>query len=707
MLQRKNFFFLILIWIILWWLPWGKTLSFDFNLYFIFLIDAIRLTLAMILFIIPGTLIYCIFHDSKDKFYSIGIIPAGFTFSVFLIGIIGLIGRIVGSSFLTVKFSFFLTGIIGLFVLARKNEYLPQWIESLRNISFNKILFSALALSCLLSISDLLFFIDDFTYLAYLTNWQYATQLGFQNIIHEPVVVELERFWLAIYPMGQAILSDLSGIPGILLFSNYLELLLVPLAVLTAYWLACELGLSRNAAAISVLIQVSLYAWLIGDEWPIGTWFYQSMAEDKVSAVFHLAPVFFVYVIKYIESKSREYLILAFFSGLAITLTHPVSLFFACVLALWLAILSFLFRKENLNQLTIVAVLVVILMSPYLLIRLIDFSSQAGFVAGTAQSGGGAYQIDRYTNIISDTFYGMNPRMLLFVDLELGGVFNTFRFIPVVIGLLALIVSFIQLRKGKIYWYVFSSALLALFVAIPYTGWIFGYFTDARLIYRASWFAPLGLGSVIILQSISSRVKNLKLYSKRNNLILFFCFLFILPVFAFMNLPRIPKFFELLERNIQLAKIGSEIDSLSENQVVSIGLDYVDTMLLPGVSAKTILISFREEKLDNGHNHYLTEAEIEERIYASGAIRSLAMDEKTNQERCAFINKYNVEFVIADNTNADLYLELIRKCGMVAEKKYQTKDKTLLQIQIAGQECYALSLSKRSGVFIKMVEFDS
>ncbi|MBL8098128.1 MAG: hypothetical protein JNK81_03055 [Anaerolineales bacterium] len=678
---------LALIWILLWIIPWGKWLFLETNLYITFVLGFLCLGVALILLITPGALLYISLSKKSDEFFYLGIVPVGFAFSVTLIGLIGLLGRYFGFSFDTVKFLFFLMGFILILNPLSKNTIkLSEIIAFTQNLFLNPILIVAICLAFALTISDLLFFIDDLTYLAYLTNWQHAQQLGFQNIIHEPVVIELERFWLAMYPMGQAILSDLSGVPGILLFSNYLELLFVPLAVVTAYWFACQLGFSRNAAAISVLIQVSLYAWLIGDEWPIGTWFYQSMAEDKVSAVFFLAPVFFVYVIKYTESASWKYLMLAFFSGLAITLTHPVSLFFSCVLALWLAILSFLFRKENLNQLIIVAVLVIILMSPYLLIRLIDFSSQAGFVAGTAQSGGGAYQIDRYTNVISNTFYGMNPRMLLFVDLELGGVFNAFRFFPVVIGLLTLIVSFTQLRKGKLYWYVFSSALLVLLVAIPYTGWIFGYFTDARLIYRASWFAPLGLGSVIILQSISSRLKNFKIYSKRNNLILLFCFLFTLPVFAFMNLPRIPKFFEVLDRNIQLANIGSEIDLLSEHQVVSIGLDYVETMLLPGVSAKTMLISFREEKLDNGHNHYLTEAEIEERIYASGVIRSLATDEETNQERCAFINKYNVEFVIADNTNANLYLELIRKCGIVAEKKYQTKDKTLLQIQVAGQE---------------------
>lgn len=76
---------------------------------------------------------------------------------------------------------------------------------------------------------DHLFFIDDFTYLGYLTNWQHATHLNFNNIIHKMDIIEIERFWLTMYLMGQALLSDLSGVPGILLLGNYLELFLVSL----------------------------------------------------------------------------------------------------------------------------------------------------------------------------------------------------------------------------------------------------------------------------------------------------------------------------------------------------------------------------------------------------------------------------------------------------------------------------------------------
>lgn len=675
---------LAFIWTLLWLLPWGKWLCFETNIYIAFVFGFLRLGIALILFITPGALLYVSLSQKSDDLFYLGIIPVGFAFSVALIGIIGLLGRLLGFSFDVVKFLFFSIGLI--FIIHPSHKSVIEFSEiniSARSFFSNPVLIFAIGVGLALTISDSLFFIDDLTYLAYLTNWQYSEQLGFQNIIHESVVIELERFWLAMYPMGQAILSDLSGVPGILLFSHYLELFLVPLAVYVAYWFARQLGFSRNVAAISALFQISFYAWLIGDEWPVGVWFYQSMAEDKVSAVFLFAPVFFVYVFEYIETASWKSLMLAFLSGLAITLTHPVSLFFACVLALWLTILSFLFRKSNLNQLATVVVLVFLLMSPYLFIRLLNVSSQVGFVAGAAQSGGGAYQIDRYTNVVSDIFYGMNPRMLLFINLKLDGVFVAFRFIPIGIGLFSFIFSFVNLKRGKTAWYIFCASLLVFLVVVPYTGWIFGYFTDARLIYRASWFAPLGLGSVFILQSVSTYIKKFRIYSKRHAVIMFFCFLFTLPIFAFMNAPRIPAFFAVLDRNMQLAKIGLVIDAKSNNQVVSIGLEDADLLLLPGVSAKTMLISFREEKLDNGHNHYLTETEIEKRIEASNAIRSLNADKTASIERCKYINEFKVQFVIANIQDANFYMSLVRQCGMSIAKIFQTEDKALLQIQLS------------------------
>lgn len=689
---------LVFLWILLWFVPWGSRLYFETNIYLAFFSGFFCLSLALILFITPGALLYISLSEKTEPFFYLGIIPVGFSFSVMMIGLIGLMGRYLEFSFDTVKSLFFLIGLILLIFLQMKSDQIntSKLTQYLRHFLSNRILLFSLFLSISLAFNGLLFFIDDATYLAYLTNWQYSDRLGFQNLIHSPAVLELERFWLAMYPMGQAILSDLSGIPGILLFSNYLELLLVPLAVLTSYWFARYLGLSRRTASISVLIQISFFAWMIGEIRPVGTWFYNSMAEDKVSAVFHLAPVFLIFVIKYFESASWKKNILVFLAGVSLTLTHPVSLFFTCIIALWFGILRLVLRKNTLKQVSIIVILIVLLIAPYLAIRIINHSSQAGFVSGLANKGGASYELEKYIYYLNDTFYGLNPNLLLFIDMEIDGMYLLFRLIPLFIGVLALILSFTYLRNGLVYLYVFCATLLIFFVTLPYTGWIFGYFTDARLISRAPWFFPLGLGFVITFQAFSKTLKTLslrtqfidKLFNYLNNdlLIIFSFFIFTLPVLFFMNLSQISAYFKILDRNTQLAEIGSIIDLNSESQVVSIALNENDLLILPGISAHTRLISFREEKLDNGHNHYLTEDEIKARIYASTVIRSLNTDEKTSQERCSFIDEYEVEFVIADNKDADLYLELISKCGIVAEKIYQTKDKALLQIQVSGQE---------------------
>src|SRR3989337_2279030 len=130
-------------------------------------------------------------------------------------------------------------------------------LDSLRSVLRNPPLLLAFIFAALMTFNDYLFFIDDTSYLAYLTNWQYSTHLGFKNIVHEANVTENVRFWLAMFPMSQALLADLSGVPGILLLGSYLELFLVPIAVNASYYFARTLGLSRKASGFSVLIQLS------------------------------------------------------------------------------------------------------------------------------------------------------------------------------------------------------------------------------------------------------------------------------------------------------------------------------------------------------------------------------------------------------------------------------------------------------------------
>ena len=129
-----------------------------------------------------------------------------------MIAAIGLIGRVAGFSFSLVRNIFALAGMVELIlVMLFKPDLIVRkdWLRhSFDRIAENPPLLFALVVATLMTFHAYLFFIDDASYLAYLTNWQYSNRLGFMNIVHEVNVIEIVRFWLAMYPMGQALLSD-------------------------------------------------------------------------------------------------------------------------------------------------------------------------------------------------------------------------------------------------------------------------------------------------------------------------------------------------------------------------------------------------------------------------------------------------------------------------------------------------------------------
>ena len=131
---------------------------------------------------------------------------------------------------------------------------------------------------------------------------------------------------------------------------------------------------------------------------------------------------------------------------------------------------------------------------------------------------------------------------------------------------------------------------------------------------------------------------------------------------------------------MQLAKIGNYIDQVATGQVVSIALDYEDTQLLPGVSAHTNLISFREEKLENGHNFFMSPEEIQERVNASTAIRSL--DTAIPVEgRCATIEKYKLKYVVVEIEKATMFSTYVADCLKDVEVVFRTREMLLFELK--------------------------
>ena len=131
-----------------------------------------RLGIALLIFIIPGALLYILLRQAdKPGVKLLELIPIGFTFSTLMIGMIGLVGRFLGFSFVLVKFIFAFVGLIELFALAKiypkifcRNSGLYSGLRESLN---NPPLLAALFFGVLFLINAALFFIDDWSYLAY------------------------------------------------------------------------------------------------------------------------------------------------------------------------------------------------------------------------------------------------------------------------------------------------------------------------------------------------------------------------------------------------------------------------------------------------------------------------------------------------------------------------------------------------------------
>jgi len=644
-------------WMMLWLLPWSKLMTPGGSIYLIFIIDMIRLLIVLFMCILPGILLFLLLIGNDAEMEYSTIIPAGFTFAVSIIAVIGLTAKIVGASFEFVKVCYASFGGIELMLiklyrpeisLRLLKEELPNGFRGLIN---NSALLAALSLATMMTFHDYLFFIDDLSYLAILTNWQHSTRLGFTNIVQAVGTMENPRFWLALFPMGQAILSEVSGIPGILLLGNYLELYLVPMAVLASYSLARALGLSRKQAGFSVLIQVSFYIWMNSGLWPVGRWFYQSMAEDKVAATFILSPILFGLVIRYLRSSTTRKLFMILICGIGLTLTHPIILFYSCIVVLGITIIYWINQRASLKKITPMVFVLIISLSPYALIRFSDIPAQKGLTFD-AESASATYEAERYIDIASNTFYGLNIELLKLIDLPVDTrvyiAYQYFRLIPVLIICCSVLLAAAKFRGTEFHWLILACGLLVIFTAIPYTGWLLGYFISSRMLARASWYMPLGLGSVLLLTEVRNwLVSHYPIYEMgkfklliRLNLYLTLvgvlcCVSFTGPLILSSLVYRLPRYFEILDQNRQMAQIGAYIDGHTNGWSTNISLKYWPTQLLPGVSANTELISYREETERNGFNSSFSINEIHERIYASNLIISTD-DSVSAEERCYY-----------------------------------------------------------------------
>lgn len=648
----------VFAWLCLWYLPWQGPLRG---------VIWLQLAVGLAIFVIPGSCAYGLL--SNRPHFGIDYFSFGYVISHFLFAILGTIGRILHLSFETISFFMMMTGaiLIFVFVLSISRCDLGFNLDWQRLFTYVIPVLSILLISIpvILIVIQRVLGDDDLTYLAYLTNWQHSPRLDFNDQIFGMSNLSNPRFWLTSVPFAQALLSEISSLPGILILAGYYEPFLVLLSVICLYELAIALKFSLQAASASVVLHL-IFLLFLSDYLHPGAPYFTQLSADKATAAFILAPVFFHSLAELLEIPTRNNAFLFLLTGLSLMFMHPVVLAYS----VFIGGMFIIFHgdvRSILNKWVPLTILVAI-MTPQIAIRFIGTRKMAALSFAPevilAQSGS-----DNLVSRWRDTqYYGFNPEILTLrlpyeADipmpepvLRLGWLL-----IPLFSALFAL-----KHWKEPAAKFILAAFALCFLTYFPFTGWIFGYVLNARMLARSVWLFPFGLSTVYALSGIRDLVKarlpggrKLDASPSASNWSLLAITLLTLGVFLLYmrenNLPDLEKFKAKAQRYQGLAVAGQELDRRISGQAYVIGSEQLND-LIPGISSKSKLIVFRISQPSN--MPYFTDAQREERI---SDVKSLFARNFPAEGKMFLLEKYDVHFLLLQSFDLRLFEELLTR----------------------------------------------
>ena len=481
---NRNFIIIssLTLWVIFNVFPWHGILSG---------LDMLRVGISILLFTFPGFLTFLSF--SEDKQVTLVSALGGFAVSIFVTGLLGVVARFFQLDFTFIRWVFVLWGVVVLVIYSVTRIDL-QW-------QFDKLVWWE-ALFLIVSVVGTFYFMtiaqpplihdDAFTYNALLYYFQHAPLLNFDfpDALNR---LEIPRFWIAYWPLVEAMLSSLSGVDGLFLTGSLLPPLLAGLSFLSVYTLARTLGLSRLLAGAAVLAQGFSLLRLSRQNQP-GNLFFQRLTEDKVVAAFLLSMILLTLVVQYFQNPSHRKLLLLWVAAWAMAFTHPVQFGMTCMIAGVYGLPSLLKKDVRWNYFFVIGVLASVVVVPYLFrfgggeyAKSLSFSLEDVVANGELERFG-----VRRVDIIEGTqFYGISRYLTVGLPYE--------------IGLVAALFSLLYFWRNTTARYVLSSFIVLGVAMLPYTGWIVGMFTSPFQLWRLTWQIPFGI-SFAFLSTINPKL---------------------------------------------------------------------------------------------------------------------------------------------------------------------------------------------------------
>ncbi|NJN70887.1 MAG: hypothetical protein HC801_11865 [Nitrospira sp.] len=652
MLGKRIPILLIAIWIALWILPWAAWLD---------PIPWLRLGVAMVIFTAPGMTFSLLLL--RDQFDLPTHFVSGLSLSTLAVSSLGLFGRVLNLPFAFIEPSVFTIGLIALIILTLRTSP-DQRLYKPSNSSYpSMVLLSIMLIAGSVMGTWYRFGGDSWSYLAYLTNWQQAEALNFRNVLFLPLFRDSIRFWFAMHPMVQALLADLSGLHGILLLGYYLGPVLVPIATLAAYCLYKELLRSDRQAVFAILIQLT-FLYLLPDGFQPGASLFQRMPQDKAFAAFILAPVFFLGIRLILQNLTPRNLWFAFLAGASLTLTHPIILAYSVFIAgIYAAIITL--TRRDFKTFSIILLILAVIIAPIAALRFVDDPEMGTNFAFDLDAALDLKRTeDRVSYIEGTPFYGFNLQIIeILTNTNTPSIWQTF-FSQSYLWMLfaSFIWSIFNFRKkNDLAPFITASALLVLLCAIPYTGWLVGYFVAARMLLRSTWLFPIGLAGMVLITELLGSIPTKSSTSERfvhtiqrslQGFILLLCTILIVHFTTHHYAPRWQEFTKLSEYKTQLEEFTSlarHIDRNISEPSIFLASSIDLTNYLPGLSSKAKVVYFR-------HISFTPYSIDSKKAFKKDLKNVFSVSESVSlQKRLRILQKYEVQYVLLDRLSQVKY----------------------------------------------------
>ncbi|MBI1815962.1 MAG: hypothetical protein HYR72_13365 [Deltaproteobacteria bacterium] len=641
------------LWTGLWFTPWGNWLrSWPW----------LGTALALALFVAPGMGLHAWSTRGMAVRVS-GRVTYGFALSVALTGTIGLIACVLHLSFAFVLAILWGAGLLGAFGVARWELPPAAAHDDRKRLNFVEVVLMAvlLVLAARLALSPA-GGSDAATHVARLTGFQQSTALGFSSVGFGDAVQIPPRYWLAYWPLCEAVLAALSGLHGLELTSVYLAPLLAPLALASTFELSVSLGLSRRLAVSAVAAQVVSLVLLGGRTQP-GQMFFNHLCDDNVLASYVLAPVATAAVARFLRAGRGLSLVGSTYLGLAVT--HPTVFGFAYLVTVAYSAAELL---GGVSWRRIVPALVVstLLIAGVSTLRLVDHPSQQHVYFSVAAAEAADEMIPtRWT------------RLWVSADHRTYAVAR--QVVPPaarVAALMALAAALVQFRRVRAARYVVAVVGLAELTLWPQTSWLIGMLITPFHLWRVWWQVPFGIGLVVVAGAMVTIVRlRQRLRSRLTALGPWGELVFVGALVAVMIVTGRPNWVWALhlppdwrtvayaEGELQasavscrrtfadLIAIGRAIDTRAPNGAVVVGDVWGKLAtevwgtndFIPSVSTKARLVVFRSDEQTAQHGGVsLTEAR--RRIVR---LKQVFDDETPAAERLRILDEFGVEYVVS------------------------------------------------------------